>query len=74
MTRQVLIINITRMGDLVYRSLRGGREAFVLRARSLSGREQEQLRLETVTAEFGYVADGQPGRGSTFWFRIPAAS
>lgn len=54
----------TRMGDLVYRSLRGGREAFVLRARSLSGREQEQLRLETVTAEFGYVADGQPGRGS----------
>lgn len=53
----------TRMGDLVYRSVKGGRESFSLRARSMSGREQEQLKLESVDAEFGYVADGQPGRG-----------
>lgn len=53
----------TRMGDVVYRNVKGGRETFLLRAKQLSGREQEQLQLEQVEAEFSYVAQGEPGKG-----------
>ena len=53
----------TRMDDLVYRNVKGGRETFVIRAKKMSGREQEQMKLETVTLEFGFVLQGKPGRG-----------
>jgi lipopolysaccharide export system protein LptA len=54
----------TRMDELVYRNVKGGVETFVLRARRMLGREQEQMRLETVSLEFSYVMRGEPGRGT----------
>lgn len=54
----------TRMDDLVYRNVKGGHESFVLRAKRMAGREQEQIKLEVVEMEFSYVAHGEPGRGA----------
>ena len=54
----------TRMDDLVYRNVKGGNENFVLRAKRMAGREQEQLKLESVLMEFSYVEHGEPGRGA----------
>ncbi len=53
----------TRMDDLVYRNVKGGRETFVMRAKRMSGREQEQMKLEAVTLEFSYVFEEKPGKG-----------
>lgn len=54
----------TRMDDLVYRNLKGDRQSFVMRAKRMAGREQEQVRLEVVEMEFSYVAQGEPGTGT----------
>src|SRR5437879_1570830 len=53
----------TRMADLVYVKEKAGKPSFVLRAKRMLGREQEQVTLEVVTAEFAYVSQGQPGHG-----------
>jgi lipopolysaccharide export system protein LptA len=53
----------TRMDELVYRNVVGGRETFVLRAGRMRGSEQEQFSLESVSMEFHYTASGEPGTG-----------
>jgi LPS export ABC transporter protein LptC/lipopolysaccharide transport protein LptA len=53
-----------RADDVVYRSMKGGREAFVLRARRMLGREHEQFKLEEVNLEFSYAAEGKDERGT----------
>jgi len=54
---------VTRMDELVYRNVVGGRETFVLRAQRMRGSEQDQFSLESVAMEFRYTADGAPGSG-----------
>src|SRR5262245_13907651 len=54
----------TQMEDLVYRNLKGGRESFVLRARQMAGREQEEVELKVVNLRFAYVREGKPGHGT----------
>ncbi|MGE0453892.1 MAG: LptA/OstA family protein [Vicinamibacteria bacterium] len=53
----------TRMDELVYRNVVGGRETFVLRAQRMRGSEQDQFSLESVDMEFHYTASGEPGTG-----------
>jgi len=54
---------VTQMSDLVYVSQKSGKQSFELRAKKMSGREQEQIKLEVVQMEFAYVAHGEPGKG-----------
>src|SRR4029453_2677798 len=49
----------TRTTGLVYRSFKEGKEAYVLEAESMVGREQEELNLRQVKLTFGYLADGE---------------
>ena len=55
---------VTRMGDLVYRYLKGGRESFVVRAKSTVGNEQDGLGLRDVDVEFAYTYRGEPALGT----------
>jgi LPS export ABC transporter protein LptC/lipopolysaccharide transport protein LptA len=53
----------TRMSDLVYVTQKAGKQNFELRAKKMSGREQEEIKLEVVEMEFSYVSHGEPGKG-----------
>jgi lipopolysaccharide export system protein LptA len=55
---------VTRMGDLVYRYLKGERESFVVRAKSTVGTEQDGLGLREVEVEFAYTYRGEPASGT----------
>jgi LPS export ABC transporter protein LptC/lipopolysaccharide transport protein LptA len=51
------------MSDFVHVIQKAGKQSFELRAKKMSGREQEEVQLETVQMEFSYVAHGEPGKG-----------
>jgi LPS export ABC transporter protein LptC/lipopolysaccharide transport protein LptA len=46
-----------------YKSFKGDKEGFILRARKMVGQEQEEVRLQGVDLTFTYMAKGQPGTG-----------
>lgn len=54
----------TRTTGLVYRSFKAGKEAYVLEAESMVGREQEELNLRQVKLTFGYISDGEAQKGT----------
>jgi LPS export ABC transporter protein LptC len=56
--------DLTRTGDLAYRIFRDGKESLVLHAKGMEGSEKEELRFTQVTLTFGYMASGEPGRGT----------
>jgi LPS export ABC transporter protein LptC/lipopolysaccharide transport protein LptA len=53
----------TRMSDLVYVSQKAGKQNFELRAKKMTGREQEEIKLQVVQMDFVYVSHGEPGKG-----------
>src|SRR3989442_9661310 len=46
-----------------YKSFKGDKEGFILRALQMVGQEQEDVRLKGVDLTFTYMAKGQPGKG-----------
>src|SRR2546427_3303342 len=46
-----------------YKSFKGEKEGWFLRALSMVGQEQEDVRLRGVDLTFTYMAKGQPGKG-----------
>jgi len=46
-----------------YKSFKGDKEGFILRAEKMAGQEQEDVRLQGVDLTFTYMAKGQPGTG-----------
>ena len=52
-----------RAEQFEYKSFKGDKEGFILRARRMAGQEQEEVRLEGVDLTFTYMAKGQPGTG-----------
>jgi LPS export ABC transporter protein LptC/lipopolysaccharide transport protein LptA len=46
-----------------YKSFKGEKEGWFLRALSMVGQEQEEVRLRGVDLTFTYMAKGQPGKG-----------
>jgi LPS export ABC transporter protein LptC/lipopolysaccharide transport protein LptA len=46
-----------------YKSFKGDKEGWFLRALSMVGQEQEDVRLRGVDLTFTYMAKGQPGKG-----------
>lgn len=52
-----------RAEQFEYKSFKGDKEGFILRAQRMAGQEQEEVRLEGVDLTFTYMAKGQPGTG-----------
>jgi LPS export ABC transporter protein LptC/lipopolysaccharide transport protein LptA len=46
-----------------YKSFKGDKEGFILRAEKMAGQEQEDVRLQGVDLTFTYMAKGEPGTG-----------
>ena len=54
----------TRMGQFRYQQLKQGLESFVIEAESMTGQQQEEVQLQSVTLRFNYMARGEPGTGT----------
>ena len=53
----------TRTENLVFKKFQGERLAWMLTAREMVGKEDEDMRLTGVDFAFSYVAQGKPGKG-----------
>ena len=52
-----------RADHFEYKSFKGDKEGFILRAQQMVGQEQEDVRLKGVDLTFQYMAKGEPGKG-----------